>query len=101
MNYDEAQVMRDEFAKIGGFTKIEIEHFGFLAERTPESEVDGKWEVHLHAVNAGAGNRNLEIVRDFTPGMAKAIGRKAKGKATSRDNEAFSRMAAEREVNRS
>ena len=101
MNYDQAVQMRDEFTRIGGFTKIEIEHFGFLARRTPESEVDGKWEIHLHTVNAKAGNRSMEIVRDFAPEQVLALARKAKGKATARDLAAFSRMAAEREVNRS
>jgi len=57
------------------------------------------WEVELWAINARAGNRNLTMVHEYAPKMVKAIARKATGKATARDREAFARMAAERECN--
>lgn len=101
MNYAEACQMRDAFAKTGGFSKIEIEHFGFLAERTSESEMDGKWEVHLRTINPKTGNRSLEVVKEYTLELVPAIARKAAGKATAKDKEVFARMAAERTVNQS
>ena len=101
MNYSEAVQMKDEFAKIGGFDRIEVVHWGYIDARTPKTETDGKWLVELWSVNARAGNRTLETVREFEPKLAGAIARKAKGKATARDKAAFARMAAEHECNRS
>ena len=100
MNYDQAKGMAEAFRAIGGFSKIDTNHHGFLATLTPESQQDGKWYVELWCVNAKAGNRNLETVETYTTAQKDLdrIARKAKGKSTAADRKAFSRMAAEQTV---
>lgn len=98
MDRNEAIEMAELFRAIGGFSKVEVDHHGFVSKLTPEIEMDGNWKVDLWCVNAESGNRNLESVWNYEPKMAKAIARKAKGKATKRDHQAFSRAAAEREL---
>jgi hypothetical protein len=85
---DAALRVADMFRKIG-FTKVEIDEFGFGT---------GCYSVRLWSVNASAGNRNMETV-EFVPTEKEAalIVKKAKGKANSRDIEAFCRMKAEKE----
>lgn len=101
MNYDDAVKTASMFREIGGFSEIRVDHRGFYSQRTPALENDGKWTVELWSVNARAGNRNLFVVEHLpTEKEAKLLAKKAKGQATERDNQALSRMAAEREVNR-
>lgn len=97
MNYNEANEMAAKFTEIGGFTKIEVSHFGSVSEMTPEVEADGMWEVHTWIKRNG--NANLEIVKDYAPKHVKALARKAKGTATARDRETFAAIAAERAAN--
>lgn len=100
MNYGEAKEMAAEFQLTGEFSRVEIDHFGFVASRNAENENDGFWFVNLWNINPKSGNRNLTMVRDYDMKMVKAYVRKALGKATAKDAAAFARMAAEREVNR-
>lgn len=94
MDRNEAKEMAGLFREIGGFTEIKV------AQRGGEfAAPDSPWEVELWCVNAKSGNRNLELVEEYLPGLAKSIARKAKGKANKRDQEAFARIAAENELN--
>ena len=86
---DAALRVADMFRKIDRGFKVEIDEFGFGT---------GCYSVRLWSVNGEAGNRNLETV-EFVPTEKEAalIVKKAKGKANSRDLEAFGRMKAEKE----
>lgn len=98
MNRSQAIEMQTAIAAIGGFTSVEVEHHGFISVVTPEIENDGRWCLYLWAVNAQSGNRNCEMITEYTAD-AKTIGRVArvaKGKATKRDRDAMARIAAEK-----
>lgn len=106
MNHAQAKEMSAVFAAMGKFTAVTVEHHGFyeleFGQPMPEELAnDGRWTVELRSVNAKAGNRSLEIVRDYTanPKLIALIAKKALGKATARDMAAYSRMAAEAECN--
>lgn len=101
MNYDEANQVA-ALLKEAGLPSVKVEHRGFISRRTPEAEMDGRWEVHVWSVSAAAGNRNLHIVRDgdvTDAASARRMARAANGKATARDRQALERAAAERSVN--
>ncbi len=84
-----ADQVAETFRAIGGFSKVEVQEFGF---RT------GDFRVELWNINPKSGNRNLETVREpVTAKEAALIARKAKGKATDRDKAALVRISAERE----
>lgn len=93
MTQQQAKEMADLFREIGGFSKVSATNPTLIA--IPD---DNAWSVELKCVNSKSGNRSIEIVRDYAPKMAKAIARKAKGKSTKRDQAAFARMAAEKEM---
>lgn len=112
MTLNQAQAVAAMFREIGGFTKVEVEHRGSLDYVQGDPALSPEWMVRLWSINARAGNRNLTIVRDPISATddappppkdlkeAKLIAKKAKGKATARDQKALGRMAAERAVNR-
>lgn len=101
MNRDQAIEMMRKFSAIGGFNKVDVQHSGFLAERTPETDNDGLWRVELWLVNAKAGNRTLEEVKDYADNdeFISILAKVAKGKATAKDKAALNRIRAERAVN--
>lgn len=91
MTREQATEVATMFREIGGFTSVGINEFGFDS---------GVYRVELWSVNARAGNRNLEVVKDVVSAKeAKLIAKKAKGKATDRDRASLDRMAAERQIN--
>jgi hypothetical protein len=96
MTREQAIEMASAFRATQKFTDVRAEQFGGEFAKT-----SNPWQVLLWSINARAGNRNLTVVEDYRPKMVGAITRKALGKATARDQEAFRRIAAEREMNRS
>ena len=99
MDYVEAKTMADAL-RAAGVPEAKIEHFGFWSQHNPALDADGKWEVHVIWLNSRAGNRNLEIIREFAPDMAAEIAHRARRKATGRDKQAFARMAEANEQDR-
>ena len=93
MNRTQAIEMKAAFTSIGGFTRIECEHRG---NPTSDAETDPQWRINLWSVNAKAGNRNLEVVTDYSSdaSVIARIARKAKGQATAADKKACARIAA-------
>lgn len=89
MTRDEANATASMFAGMG-FTNVDVDETG--------SYNSGNWEVVLWSINAAAGNRNSYAVRTPVTSAkeAKLIAKIAKGKATDRDREALSRIAAEK-----
>jgi|SRR5580692_5350132 hypothetical protein len=92
----EAKRIADLFREMGGF-RVEEKQMGDSCYG-PRG-----YDVMLWAVNRAAGNTNLFCV-PLEAGIdlkrAKAIAKDAKAKFSGRDNAAFRRMAAEREMNR-
>lgn len=102
MKRNEAMEMAELFGEIGGFTRVNVYHFGHYEGENPHEVeaymADHNWLVELWCVNARSGNQNLTSVREFKPQMAKAFARKAKGKATARDRQTFERLTIEKAV---
>jgi hypothetical protein len=98
MNYDDAKKVAEAVRAIGGFTEVQLEHYGFLAEITDAAKNDGRWSVELWSVNARAGNRTCYSIRDMPRDEKhlKLLIKAAKGKATERDRAALGRIASER-----
>lgn len=106
MNYSEAKEMAAAFSAIGGFTDVKVGHHGFVQRvfggDNAAVDNDGKWQVELWSVSAKAGNRNLEVIREYTADAAVIAlqAKKAKGQASKRDAAALARItaAAERDA---
>jgi len=95
MTREQAQEMATKIRECGKFTSVKaVQAGGEFAE--PEAP----WYVEIWSVNARAGNHNLTAVEDYTPDMIDAIIRKAMGAATKRDQAAFARIEAERQMDR-
>ena len=103
MHYLEAKEMAAAFKSIGGFTDVKIGHHGFVQRvfggDNAAVDNDGKWQVELLSVSAKAGNRNLEVIREYTAdaGVIGLLAKKAKGLASKRDAAALERIAASAE----
>ena len=103
MNYAEAKEMKAAFTAIGGFTDVKIGHHGFVQRvfggDNSAVDNDGKWQVELWSVSAKAGNRNLEVIREYTADadLVGLLAKKAKGLASKRDAAALARIAASAE----
>ena len=86
-----ARDVANQFKLLGRFSDVTVSKHG------------EEWRVELWNVNSASGNRNLTVI-DFLPKDEKAFKlakKMALGKASERDQAAFGRMKAEREVNNS
>ncbi len=95
MKKNEAIEMAAKFREIGGFSLVQVKHFGFDIPVNSD-----KWEVQLISINPTSGNRNCKSVIQYDPANAPAIAAETQGKVKARDKAALHRIAVEREINR-